>query len=357
VPLSEFQEIQHLFLDEGCAILIHICAIDASRIIDIMHNTLKMPPVSGAGCVGSILRPLPAIRISGNGCFDAGASIFSPFFNSSWEERLMKRFYGLALTATAAMLFACNLARAEIVVQAYYHLGESDSGAVADAAGNGQTVDSTGNGYDMTYWQGTMAYSSSVAASAAEKSGSNLSMNFASDATSFYLYQGDGDFRVTDNFGIEGWFKVDDLSQQGLVFAGDSFGNGYGLYVLGGHVQGLYGAMELFDTGIAPTAGEWFYAALVRDGGVTNMYVNDSSEITFASTNAPFEPGAQISLGIAGYDPMHGNADEVRVFTFAPGSFDASTDLLISQVPEPSTLALLAMGLCGLAAYAWRKRK
>lgn len=32
-------------------------------------------------------------------------------------------------------------------------------------------------------------------------------------------------------------------------------------------------------------------------------------------------------------------------------------DICISQVPEPSTLTLLAAGLVGLLAYAWRKRK
>ena len=32
-------------------------------------------------------------------------------------------------------------------------------------------------------------------------------------------------------------------------------------------------------------------------------------------------------------------------------------DLVLTVVPEPGTLALLAAGLLGLLAYAWRKRK
>jgi hypothetical protein len=33
-----------------------------------------------------------------------------------------------------------------------------------------------------------------------------------------------------------------------------------------------------------------------------------------------------------------GNVDEVRLFTFQPGQFNAATDLLYSAVPEPTAL-------------------
>jgi hypothetical protein len=35
----------------------------------------------------------------------------------------------------------------------------------------------------------------------------------------------------------------------------------------------------------------------------------------------------------------------------------ASAGVPLTPVPEPSTLALLAAGLAGLLAYAWRKRR
>jgi hypothetical protein len=37
--------------------------------------------------------------------------------------------------------------------------------------------------------------------------------------------------------------------------------------------------------------------------------------------------------------------------------YNHGTAVALVAVPEPATLALLAMGLFGLVAYAWRKRK
>ena len=142
----------------------------------------------------------------------------------------MKRFCVTALLAIAATLMAGGLARANIVVGGYYHLGEVDPGAVAGQQGDGSSLDSSGNGNNLTYWQGHQTYSSSIAASAAAATGSTLSMAFAGDG--FYLHTGNALTVNTDNFGIEGWFKVNDLTQQGLADNGDAFDGGFGLYVI-----------------------------------------------------------------------------------------------------------------------------
>ena len=42
---------------------------------------------------------------------------------------------------------------------------------------------------------------------------------------------------------------------------------------------------------------------------------------------------------------------------FKTGAVSTIDNVSVSAIPEPSTLALLATGLIGLLAYAWRKRK
>lgn len=46
-----------------------------------------------------------------------------------------------------------------------------------------------------------------------------------------------------------------------------------------------------------------------------------------------------------------------RLYVRTSKSGSRVDDIFINQVPEPSTLALAGMGLLGLLAYAWRKRK
>jgi hypothetical protein len=280
----------------------------------------------------------------------------------------MKHFFTLMLLAAAAFLLIGPVAQANIVVGGYFHLGEADPGAVAGNPGNDPTMDSSGLGLNLTKVGGNETYSSIVAASAATATGSSLAMTF--DGTGYYNQTSPLTVN-TDNFGIEGWFKVNDLSQQSLALNGSSWINGYGLYLINGRIYGLYGGLQAFDTGIAPTPGEWFYAALVRDAGDTKMYVNNATAIDFGTATAVPNIPTDFKIGVAGgidawgnwayQDYLKGAADEVRVFAFGSQfgyAFNAGTDLLISQqVPEPSTLVLLAAGLAGISAVIWRKRK
>jgi hypothetical protein len=292
---------------------------------------------------------------------------------------MMNRFYVTAAMVVAAMLACASLASANVVVGAFYGLGESDPGAANGLAGNSTTVDSgpLGLRIDLTKINPTTTYTSSVSPSAALHTGSTLAMTFDGNP-GLYLERTTCPCINIENFGLEGWFKIADPSrQQCMALNGSSWRDGYALYDIGGRLYGLYGAAYAFDTGITLPADQWFYAALVNNAGQTLMYYNDggtTQTIDFGTSHGdPYPMVNQMVIGAAGgidawdggpyyQDFLNGAADSVRIIAFeAPGgtyTFNAATDLEINAtVPEPSTLVLLALSACGMIAYACRKRR
>lgn len=162
-------------------------------------------------------------------------------------------------------------------------------------------------------------------------SGSTLAVSF--DGTDDG-YVGPQVTTVIDNFGIEAWVKpaASSVSPQLIVHNGAPFnGDGYGLEILNGRYHGEFGFFATpFDIGVAATPGVWRHLALVRDGGVTRVYI-DGAVVYQNSPAAPGIPNGASAIGRApgGGAYFTGAVDDVRIFTFAPGTFNPQ-DLAIT---------------------------
>lgn len=138
---------------------------------------------------------------------------------------------------------------------------------------------------------------------------------------------------ATDNFGIEAWIKPGSTaSPQVIAYNGNGTFDGFGLLVYDGTLQGQYGGITKIDTGVAATPGVWRHVALVKDNGVTQIYV-DGSLVYNTAISGPNLATTGFAIGrspevAATY--LTGSVDDVRVFTFAPGTFDPQ-DLGINE--------------------------
>lgn len=232
----------------------------------------------------------------------------------------------------AAVSFASFTAFAQVTTVAYYRLGEADPGATVAAPGANPTINSAG-GVNLPRI-GTPVYSASVPPGGL----SQISMSF-NGTTDAYLV-GAPLSVVTDNFGIEAWvLSTTTLANAALAYNGNGASSGWGLYRIGATYQFLYGGVV--QGGAAPvTIGTWTHLAVVRNAGVTTFYVNGA--VNAVSGAAPNVPAGGFGIAI---DPVINNefhaglVDEVRVFTFAPGTFVAG-NLLFFQV-RPSTVPTL----------------
>ncbi len=279
----------------------------------------------------------------------------------------MKRFCEMVAVAAVVLCVCTSAIHAATVIGGDYRLGESDAGAANGLAGAAATVNNgvtAGADLAKVILSGTgPVYTSSVAASAAA-AGNTLAMQLG--GTGYYL--GASPAQAYDQ-AIEGWFKVDsNLSQnQALAYNGDSYNNGVGLYLIGGHVQGIGGGggFGLLDSGFTPTPGEWFYAAVSVGDGTASVYINSRTATAMKAGTILASPVAnQFTIGTAGNstngfgDLLSGAADQVRVHAYGYGyAFDPSTDLSYVAVPEPMGICMLLSGLVGIMAYAWRKRR
>ena len=88
--------------------------------------------------------------------------------------------------------------------------------------------------------------------------------------------------------------------------------------------------------------------------GITHHY-----SVVFNTTKTNWSATWLVDSGTAYQSTYSGSVGIQNVMLYSngtPGSYDNFT-LSYTSVPEPSALVLLALGVVGLLAYAWRRRK
>ncbi len=246
----------------------------------------------------------------------------------------VRRIIAIHLVILLLAIWGGN-AQAKVRILRNYRLGEVDTPLpVAGMPTHDQTVDGV-NGINATK-VGISEYGVSTCSSLAVRF-KNVDSRFEAPAELI---------SVTDNFGIEACITP---NQFGPVLDGRPFYNGdhafpldihsrgYGLIIADGRYQGLFGigaqgGAELgrIDTGVMAAAGVSVWMALVRNGGITRVYINGDPVSSFLVTSAPNAPQLSDKLSIGNFFhsgpdiPFAGVVDEARIFDFAPGEFDPS---------------------------------
>jgi Concanavalin A-like lectin/glucanases superfamily len=256
----------------------------------------------------------------------------------------------------------------------YYPMGEAEGGIVGIAATS--TVDVVmGNDLQSTSASTNRPrYSDDVPSDPA--AGSTRSLEFLAGP---FQWQdapepcyGDALFNstLTDNFGLECWVKfATAFGERFIVYNGvaDNYqmnvpSSGFGIFQGGDHVMARFGWDAFF--GYTPiVTGVWTHLAIVRDNGIATFYVNGEP---VGSTTVPPRAvsdwpsllgGADFRGFAAGARPekpttynFAGKIDELRLFTFFPGTFRPYNLRVTTHASITSTKKTPAGALLGWSA-------
>lgn len=150
---------------------------------------------------------------------------------------------------------------------------------------------------------------------------------------SSYLNSNTAPISATNNFGVEAWVRP--TAQDSLNFVasnGSSDNKGWGIAMQNGSWTIAHMGSTLLETSAAVSLNQWTHVALLRDSGVSTLYVNGVAQSETVAS-APLAPSNSFTVGAnqtsAGSFEGHfsGNIDYVRAFTFTPSEFSVGTHL------------------------------
>jgi hypothetical protein len=272
----------------------------------------------------------------------------------------------LGLSSIVLTLLTSLSTQAVVTDIRLYRLGEADPGALPLAPGNPFTVDSAGgvnaSKVGLTTYNG-ISGGGGPPVGVGIAPGSTMSMQFQNVDS---RYQAPVVAGLVDNFGMEAYIQPQTASEARPFYNGgdgtplDALTDGFGLTIsASGQYEGLLGGIGAIPTGVPAVPGKGVEMALVSSGGVFTVYINDVAKGSLSVASIPVLATDMLSIGNFNATPVGfaGVVDEARIFTFAPGAFNPSTDLGGAAVPEPSAMLLVGAGTMAIMAYAICRRK
>ena len=243
-----------------------------------------------------------------------------------------------------------NFARNAFAVQAHYRLGENDPGAVNGNIGNAVTIDDTGLRNLNRF--GSPAYTSNTPGPV-----STRAMDFFNGSGENYS-AGPVVTTQTNNWVLEAWVNADSTTGVDIVaYNGNTSNAGFGLIRNGNEWQGLFGGVAILDYNANVVIDQWTHLALVREGGLTRLFVN-GVQVGGALGSGLNAPAGSFMIGgnpLNAGESFDGQIDEVRL-SLLNGPFSTRNLLLNENIPVPEPTALSLMAVAG-AALGMRRRR
>lgn len=134
---------------------------------------------------------------------------------------------------------------------------------------------------------------------------------------------------VTNNFSMSAWFKPLALANTRYFHNGADDANGFALSMSSaGIIRGEYHFVAFINSAVTASPGTWFFVAMVRNAGTTQMYVNGVPS-GGTSGSAPNTPGSYTTIGAsqnAAGTPSYFNGlvDDARLYERAITAHEVS---------------------------------
>lgn len=236
--------------------------------------------------------------------------------------------------------------------------GSLSQGVVVNYQFNGNTLDSSGNGYNAT------------------AVGAQLSADRFGRSSGAYLFNGSSDYIISGNslpnsikFTISAWIRPDALKFAGIFYDSALFtpGRDTSLHMYGdGSIEASFSKIgdpgpPYLRTGVVLSEGSWFHVVATSEATGLKIFLNGTEVASqnIGSDNIGYHSNIYIGAENHGFQPeffFKGAIDDVLFYDKVLSPSEVSSLYQIQSIPEPSAFSLFAVGLGGWALVRRRRR-